>query len=80
MRTTLTLDDDVAKQLERETRRSGNSFKEVVNHFLRIGLTAGNRPQGKPFVVKPRKMGLPEGLSYDNVADLLDHLEGPGRR
>ena len=80
MRTTLSLDDDVARLLDKESRRSGASFKEVVNHFLRLGLTATKRPTHKPFVVTPRKLGLPAGLSYDNVEPLLEALEGPAHR
>lgn len=80
MRTTLSLDDDVAQLLNKESRRSGASFKEVVNHFLRLGLMASKRPPRKPFVVASRKLGLPSGLSYDNVEQLLDALEGPARR
>jgi len=51
-----------------------------VNHFLRLGLTAAKHPPGKPFTVTPHKMGLPQGLSYDNVAELMDSLEGPAYR
>jgi hypothetical protein len=80
MRTTLTLDDDVARLLEKEGRRSGASFKETVNYFLRLGLMATKRPVRKPFKVVPRKLGLPRGLSYDNVAELLEALEGPAHR
>jgi hypothetical protein len=80
VRTTLSLDDDVARLLDKESRRSGASFKEVVNHFLRLGLMAAKRPIQKPFVVVPRRLGLPSGLSYDNVEQLLDALEGPARR
>ena len=76
MRTTLTLDDDVAKLLEKETKRSGNSFKQVVNHFLRLGLTA-KQPPRKPFKVTPINLGLPH---YDKVEDLLEQLEGPEYR
>lgn len=80
MRTTITLDDDVAILLEKETRRSGGSFKETVNNYLRLGLTMAKHPPRKRFVVTPRRMGLPQGLSYDNVAELLEALEGPARR
>lgn len=75
MRTTVTLDDDVARLLEKETRRTGASFKEVVNRTLRLGLTASRQPQRKRFVVTPIKMGLPPGLSYDCIPRLLDALE-----
>lgn len=80
MRTTLSLDDDVARLLDKETRRSGSSFKEVVNRFLRLGFMAAKRPARKPFVVAPRKLGLPPGLTYDNVEQLLDAVEGPAHR
>ena len=76
MRTTLSLDDDVAHLLQKEIRRSGSSLKETVNHYLRLGLTA-RKPARKKFVVKPIAMGLPPGLSYDNVEELIEALEGP---
>jgi len=80
MRTTLSLDDDVARLLNKEARRSGDSFKQVVNRFLRLGLIASTRPIRKPFVVKPWNLAPPSGLSFDNVEELLDALEGPERR
>ncbi|MGA8489137.1 MAG: CopG family transcriptional regulator [Terriglobales bacterium] len=80
MRTTLSLDDDVARLLNNESRRSGASFKQVVNHFLRLGLMASKQPSRKPFVVKPINLGLPPGLGYDNVEELLEFLEGPEYR
>jgi hypothetical protein len=80
MRTTLSLDDDVAQLLNKEVRRSGDSFKQVVNRFLRVGLMASKGPTRRPFVVKPWGLGPPAGLSFDNVEDLLDTLEGPERR
>jgi len=80
VRTTLTLDDDVARLLESESRRTGASFKEIVNRSLRLGLMAAHRPARKPFVVSPRRLGLPAGLTYDNVEQLLEALEGPTRR
>ena len=82
MRTTLTLDEDVAAKLQSESRRSGRSFREVVNETLRRGLA---RPQATPagvtFRVATRDLGeLQPGLSLDNVAELLDQVEGPVRR
>jgi len=59
-----TLDDDVRAKLEQEMRRNGKTFKDLVNHYLRLGLNA--RQAVKParrFVVRARPMGLREGLS-----------------
>ena len=38
---------------------------------------AAKQPARKKFVVKPLAMGLPPGLSYDNVGELIEALEGP---
>lgn len=80
MRTTLSLDDDVVKLLRRELRRSGASLKATVNHFLRLGLMVTGKQQRKRFLVHPRPLGLPSGLSYDNVEDLIEALEGATHR
>ena len=78
MRTTLTLDDDVAALLSKEVRKSGDPFKQVVNRYLRLGLMASKQPPRKPFVVKPINLGLPH--DFDKIEDLLDYLEGPEHR
>jgi hypothetical protein len=81
VRTTLTLDDDVAAKLRQETRRTGRSFKETVNTVLRRGLTTPQaRRTDPPFVVRARPLGLRPGLDYDKTSDLLDQIEGPLRR
>lgn len=78
MRTTLTLEDDLVSILEAEMNRSGRTLDQTVNEYLRLGLNA--QSMRKPFVVKPFNFGTPEGANYDNVAELLDLLEGPDRR
>jgi hypothetical protein len=77
VRKTLSLDDDVANMLNKEIRRSGTSFKEAVNHFLRLGLMASKQQKRKPFIVTPLRLGLSQGLSYDNVEELIEAIEGP---
>ena len=76
MRTTLTLDDDVAALLNKEVRKSGEPFKQVVNRYLRLGLTT-KQPARKPFKVTPINLGLPH---YEKVEDMLEYLEGPDHR
>lgn len=81
MRTTLTVDDDLAAKLKAEMRRSGKSMKEVVNDFLRRGLNARQQLRSpEPFKVRARKMKLREGLSYENVGELLEQIERPSHR
>jgi hypothetical protein len=78
VRTTLTLDDDVAARLQSESRRLGRPFKDVVNDCLRRGLEAKRQLRSaKPFQVRARPLGVRQGLDYDNVADLLEQIEGP---
>ena len=81
MRTTLTLEDDVSAKLKVEARRSGRSFKATLNELLRFALAMHRSP--KPigdFRVRPRSMGLKEGLSLDCVAGLIEQLDGPAHR
>ena len=81
MRTTLTLDEDVAAKLQSETRRSGRSFREVVNDTLRRGLAQRPAAPAPPFHVVARDLGdLLPGLSLDNISELLERIEGPTHR
>ncbi|MCI0607268.1 DUF2191 domain-containing protein [bacterium] len=81
MRTTLTLDDDVAAKLKSESRKSGKSFRETVNDFLRIGLNSNKQTKpGKKFRVKTRNLYPREGLNFDNIGELLEQVEGPSHK
>jgi hypothetical protein len=82
VRTTLTLDDDVAAKLKSLSRRTGRAFRDVVNEALRRGLAKPPEPQVRePFVVLARDLGRRRpGLIMDNIADLLDQVEGPMHR
>lgn len=82
VRTTLTLDDDVAAKLRAEARESGRPFREVVNDTIRRGFASRRAAEpAEPFRVTARDLGnLRPGLSLDNVAELLDRVEGPLNR
>ena len=83
MRTTLTIDDDIAKLVEQEVKRSGDSFKGTVNRLLLLGLTADDRNiERKPFVVTPIALGVGEKLVIVGaaVSTMKDELEGPYHR
>jgi len=76
MRTTLTLDDDVARELQELTRHSGESFKEVVNEVLRRGLH-GEKPTSQlpRFKVIPKACGFRSGVDFLHLNQLSDELE-----
>lgn len=78
MRTTLTLDDDIASRLKAESRRTGRPFKSIVNEKLRIALAQSVAVEKRThFTVAPRTMGGPSaGVSYENVEALIEELEG----
>ena len=78
MRTTLTLDDDVAAKLRTESQRAGRPFREIVNETLRQGLESRRATaQRRAFKVTARDLGkLKPGLSLDNIAELIEHVEG----
>ena len=78
VRTTLTLDDDLAAELNRTARLSGRSFKEVVNRAIRQGLSAGKHPQAakdQPFVVEAQSCGFLPGIDPLRLNQLVDQLD-----
>jgi hypothetical protein len=77
MRTTLTLEDDIAKELQETARRSGASFKDVVNETLRRGLRRGEKPRARlpRFEVKATACGFRSGIDVRHLNRLSDELE-----
>ena len=70
MRTTLTLDPDVAAKAKKGAAKLHKPFKEVINAALRIGLDEIlTPPAAKPYKTKPRPLGLPGGFRYDNNSE-----------
>jgi hypothetical protein len=77
MRTTLTLDADVAAKAKQAAGFLGKPFKTTVNEALRIGLDELLKPPApKAYRTRARPLGLREGFSYDNIGDLLAQSEG----
>lgn len=82
MRTTITLDDDVAARIAALQKRSGLSFKDAINLTLRAGLERQSGRRAAPrarFKVAARPLGLRAGLNYANIGELLEQIEGPDR-
>ena len=77
MRTTLTLDDDVAVRLEREQRKRKTSLKQVVNDAIRAGLDALEKPRArKPFRITTVDLGPSLIGSLDDVEGAITRGEG----
>jgi hypothetical protein len=78
MRTTLTLDDDVAAALGRARRDCDASLKDVVNDALRRGLSDLTiRPkQREPFQTQTIALGRLRLASIDNISESLAVAEG----
>ncbi len=74
MRTTLTLDEDVAHQLTELAHSTRKPFKQVLNETLRRGLSAApaRRP---PFKVKPFHVAFAPGLDEGHLGKLYDEME-----
>ena len=75
MRTTVTLDDDVAAIIESEQRRTGESFRTTVNRLVRRGAAAG-RPRPAPRL--PELPGRPI-LAISDVSAVLAALDDERR-
>ena len=76
MRTTLTLDDDLAGLLKRRAHELGIPFKEVVNRTIRAGLGEASavRPHPVPKTI-PHSFGFRPGIDLDKLGQFVDELE-----
>ncbi len=74
MRTTVTLDPDVAAQLQALARERGISFKEALNTSVRAGIS-GKRGTVGPYRLPSRPLGLRPGTNLDKALALAAELE-----
>ena len=74
IRTTVTLDPDVAEQLKALARRRNLSFKAALNSAVRAGLAA-ERGAVRPYQVPSRPMGLRPGADLTHALQLAAALE-----
>ena len=74
MRTTLTLDPDVARLLDDAVHRERRPMKQIVNDALRRALGPSNMPQ-QPYELVPHESSLRPGLDLSGFNRLADELE-----
>ena len=82
MRTTLSLDDDVAARLRRLRSEDPRAFKAIVNDLLRRGLDArSHEPSDDPGpYTTPQDLGGLRIASIDDVSEALGLAEGDDHR
>lgn len=78
MRTTLTIDEDVAQKLKIEAQNDkGKNFKDIVNETLRRGLLAKRKStKAKPIELITYSLTPVKNVSVDNIGELLEQTEG----
>ena len=76
MRTTLTIDDDIALRIEQQRQRDGQSLKQVINRLLREGLRHDQRPsEARKYRTKTHKLRMRPGFDAARLNRLADELE-----
>jgi hypothetical protein len=76
VRTTVTLDPDVAEQLKSLARRRNVSFKAALNNAVRAGLAAERGSKSsKPYKMPTYRLGLMPGIDLTKALQLAGELE-----
>jgi hypothetical protein len=75
MRTTLTLDADIAELLRKEIRGGRASLKATVNERLRMGYGIKQKPARRRFHVEPHGSRFRAGVDPARLNQLADELE-----
>jgi predicted transcriptional regulator len=75
VRTTVSLADDVAAEIQRMRRKRSISVSEALNELARAGMVYKTKPR-QPFVQRTHDFGLSK-IDVTNVAEALEQIEGP---
>ncbi len=76
MRTTVTIDDDLAIAIEDLRKRDGTSFKAALNQLIRLGVQAKSAPpRPKQYRTPTKALGLKPGIDPTRLNSLVDELE-----
>ena len=76
MRTTVTIDDDLAISLEELRKREGLSFKVALNQVIRIGIQAKSAPpRARKYRTPTMSLGLMPGIDPTRLNSMVDELE-----
>ncbi len=75
VRTTVTLDDDVAARLKALARERGIPFKEALNRAIRAGLAGERAASPAPYRTPSRPLGLRAGIDLTKALSLATAME-----
>ena len=81
VRVTLSLDEDLAAEIQKAADRSGRSFEEAVSDSLRLFVRShpASVPPS-PFEVRAKALQARPGVDFDDIEELLEQAEGPAYR
>ena len=81
MRTTLSLDPDVAALIEREVDTTKKTMKSVINDKLRRGFAIRSDDDGsRSFELpQPLNLGQTKVQNFDNIAEILELIQDDSR-
>ena len=80
MRTTLTIEPDVAQRIRRRMAQKGHSLKRVINDALRAGLAVADEKARVKFSVEPHPCRFKPGIDQDKLNQLVDEMEAEASR
>lgn len=75
VRTTLTIDPEIAERLKQEVALGKRPFKAIVNDALRKGLGLEPIPQKQPYRLRPHSSAFLPGIDPGKLNQLADELE-----
>ena len=81
MRTTLSINDVILRELRERAVASGRPFRAVVEESLEIGLAHLSKPRShQRFQVRPHRLGLKPGFQGVSLNQLYDQIESEAHR
>ncbi|HKI03885.1 MAG TPA: ribbon-helix-helix protein, CopG family [Thermoanaerobaculia bacterium] len=80
VRVTISLDEDVAAEIQKSADRSGRSLEEAVNDSLRSSVRPRLIKTPRPFEVRAKALNARPGINLDDIDELLERAEGPAHR
>ncbi len=75
MRTTLTIDPDVAERLKQELSSGEQTLKQVVNERLRMGFGFKQSPKRRPYKVTAHHSAYRPGIDRAKLSQIVDEIE-----